>query len=148
MTRLIVALVVGAAAWSAQPAAAQQPAGRDDVKKLEADLQKLRAQADELEARLKKVKGAEGSKGDRGRGWMGWGRWDPQKMKEAWERSRKGRDEAAKHKEADKRAGWWGRYARGRSDRPAAEGRATDVERRLDRIARELEELRRDLKKK
>src|SRR5215470_13254978 len=64
---------------SPRPALAQRPAPRDGssdtVKRLEAELEKLRTQVKEVEARLQKAKEGERRPefGRGGRGWGGWG---------------------------------------------------------------------------
>jgi len=144
MTKTLSILTLAAAAWAVQPAAAQPPAGRDSVKKLEADVEKLRTQLDELEARLKKMKGADAKTTGKEFGGMGWGgnfggpwgrggwgsggwggKMDPEQMKKMMEADGKGGD-----------------------SRPASGSGATDLERRLDRVLTEIEELRRELRRK
>lgn len=60
------AAVVFAVVFSVQPTLAQKgPGPRDEVKKLEAELDKLRGQLREMEARLKKLQGGEKSSSER-----------------------------------------------------------------------------------
>jgi hypothetical protein len=130
---ILGALTVAGVILTAQPAAAQQPSAKD-IKKLQADIDKLRVQLDEIAARLDKMTGGTtkpqakdtpgyGYGGPWGRG--GWGgKWDPEQMKK-----------------------WMESYGKG-PDRTPAESSKSDLERRLDRVLDQLEELRRDLKKK
>jgi hypothetical protein len=62
MRRLLSIAVFGAAFWAAQPAGAQPPrpgrSGGEELRKLETELDRLKAQTKELEAKLAKAKEA------------------------------------------------------------------------------------------
>jgi len=56
MYRLAIALAVATSLGLTTPSLAQGPSSKDDLKKLEAEIAKLRAQLEEAEARLSKMK--------------------------------------------------------------------------------------------
>ncbi len=164
MWKAMSALTLATAVLAVQPAAAQQPSAKD-IKKLQADIDKLRVQLDEIAARLDKLapstakpqgkdstggwgggfggppwaRGGMGGWGGMG-GYGGWGgKADPEQMKKWMEEFGKG--EFGK--------GGFGKGGFGKDgDRKSAESSKSDLERRLDRVLDQLEELRRELKKK
>jgi DNA repair exonuclease SbcCD ATPase subunit len=125
-----------------------QARAQDDVKKLEAELQKLQEQVKDVEAKLKAAKEAAEKKDTRRpgpafgrRGGPGpFGRMDParrQEMREQFEKRMKEREGARTPR------------AFGRDFRRSPETtKSSDVEKRLERILKEVEELRQELKKK
>jgi hypothetical protein len=186
MLRFLAVLVGMASLGVVGPALAQEPrGGRDEVRKLQAELERVRGQLRDLEARLDKAKEAKESKligppwgwwkkdpekmkemmeKFKAKGWekpdpekmkavmerfkgKGWGKFDPAKKKEMWEgfkRKWEEKDREARGPRDRKGPPWAERYARD-FRRP---GESADLERRLERIVRELEELRRDLRRR
>jgi len=129
---------------SPRPALAQRAprdSSSDTVKKLEAELEKLRAQVKEVEARLQKAKEGERRPefGRGGRGWGGPGRG-------GWGGHGRGRGPGARPLEGTERKPDSKKEAK-KDDRRETRGSA-DLERRLDRLARELEELRREIRRR
>jgi hypothetical protein len=143
--RLLFAAAFGVLLATARPALAQGKP-KDDVKKLEAELAKLRGHLEALQARLTKAKEARAKKES--------GKKGPFAAKEAGRKGKhgahKGRDHKGQHgfhKWAHRGWGaWWraGRFGR----RPDAAPKSSSVEQRLERLQRDLEALRRELKKK
>jgi len=88
MVKTLSAGILAALLWVVQPAAAQTPSGSDDVKKLESELDKLKKQLQDTEARLSKAKDEAAKKEDRkptlpfGPG----GKIDPEQLKKLKER--------------------------------------------------------------
>ena len=149
--RRILSLALLPGLWAAQPAAAQPPRpksprpGGDEVRRLEAELDKLKAQVKELEERLSRHK-----QEDRRPDGRDGGR-DEARRPEGREG---GRDEARRPGgPGGPRFGppWKGPWAGGfgKGGPPwmgqHAGGGSADFTRRLDRIIGELEELRRDV---
>src|SRR5262245_5722148 len=141
MVRMLFVAALTVALGVARPAQAQRPSsGRDDVKKLEAELARLKEQVKETEARLEKAKADDRKDGDRrddrggprgrfGRGPMpfgGPGRGFPGRGPGGFGPPGRGGREGPGRPDADK----------------------SNVDKRLDRIEKELEQLRKDLGKK
>ncbi|HKB38287.1 MAG TPA: hypothetical protein VKD72_17710 [Gemmataceae bacterium] len=131
---------------SPRPALAQRAprdSSSDTVKKLEAELEKLRAQVKEVEARLQKAKEGERrpefGRGRPGRG--GWGGWGGP-VRGGWGGHGRGRGPGARPLEGTERK------PDSTKDDAKKDDRRTDLERRLDRLARELEELRREIRRR
>ncbi len=138
-----------------------------DVKKLESELDSLRTRVAELEAKIKEKSGSEKKldkavksevkkddpKDKHHRGGPPWmrGKMDPEKMKEMREHFEKRRAEWAKHGHRGRGPHPFMMFPRPPHGwgppRPSA-SRNDDLNRRLDRILREVEELRREVSKK
>jgi hypothetical protein len=151
MWRLMCVAALAASVCLIRPASA--PA-QDDVKKLEAELTKLRGQVQEVEARLKKAKEEAAKKDEKrptapGAGWGGrgprggFGRMDPDRMKEMREQFEKMRGERGR---GFGRGGFGAPWLR-REAAPPEAAKTADVEKRLDQILKELEALKKELKK-
>ena len=173
MWRFLFVAALAAAIWTDRPALAQPSSSKDDVKKLEAELDKLRSQTKDVEARLQKAKddkrpssprGQFGSWGRMdpdqmkkmmeqfgGKGGMGWGRMDADQMKKMMEQFMKPAEKKEAKKD-DKRAaspwGYSGSWSGRDFRRPSEATKSSDLERRMDRLLKEVEELRPDIKKK
>lgn len=199
MWRMLPMLVLGVV-LSPVPAQAQKPADSEEVKHLQAVLDKLRQQIKEVEARLDKARQQAAAKKPAARPMSPWADFDPEKAKEMRERFEKRREQA--RKEGKPFGPMWGgrldpekakamreqfekmRAARkqGGADKKSGKGEASkatprfnpqafkgrgpwggragfgpaagkgpggaDLESRLDRLAKELESIRAELKAK
>jgi DNA repair exonuclease SbcCD ATPase subunit len=193
MGRLTALIALAALVWFPGQSSAQP--SPEEIKKLEAQRDRLQAQVKELEAQLRKVKEAAGKKDERP-SFTPFGRMDAQRLEELkklaeqfkdgkWDSkdvdairkwaeqfrdSRSGgtdpskmtRDQLEKaYKEAlerlerrdGDRGGWggWGRGWGGWRDsdrRPAEAEKGNELERRLDRLIKEMEELKRDIRRR
>ncbi len=170
--------IFAALVWAVQPAAAQAPATADDVKKLEAEVAKLRDQLQAAEARLKEAKAATDKKGDKkpmlpfGPG----GNFDAEQLKKLRERLggkdgplgnldpdqiKKMVEQAQKMREQfGGKGGGFGRFdpeqlkkmreqfGRRQEKKPEQKEVSPDIEKKLDRLLKEVEELRKEIRKK
>jgi outer membrane murein-binding lipoprotein Lpp len=170
MWRLVFVIALGGLIC-ASPVQGQGPKGKEDVKKLQAELSRLKERMQELEARIKKAKGeatrAAGKRPDsghhhrhhKGKGWakgkewakgkdfgkgkewargkdFGKGRFDPEKMQEFRNMMEKARKEMQK------------KFGEKKDVKTPLAKPSADLEQRLDRILREVEELRREIRQK
>jgi hypothetical protein len=138
MARWLIVAGLAAALCVGRPATALAQPGKDDVKKLETELDKLKAQIKDVEARLEKAKDAA----------------KKEEAKKTGERDR-GRDFRGQFERGSRGFGGFGGFGRGFGApqfggprRSEAESKPSDVEKRLDRLAKEIEELRKEIKKK
>jgi hypothetical protein len=158
MKRMLLVAALFAAVGRAASAVAQPPGGfkkkgppaaeQNELKDLEALVQKLRAQLEDVETQLKKLKGAAekdaerpfgppgGFGGFKGKGFP-FGKKDAEKSKD--EKSPPEKEEGKKQ---------FGKKGVGAPAGAPDKSEASGVEERLDRLIRELEALRRDLKQK
>jgi hypothetical protein len=156
-------------------AAAQAAAEQDDVKSLEAALQKLRSQLDDVEARLKKSKAAQepekkdgfkgfGPKGSQGPGGFGPGGADKKGFGPAFAPGSDGfkgfgkkgfgpgpdgfKGIGKKGFGPDNKDSFKGIVKKEEKAAPPGPVGSASIEDRLDRLLRELEEIRRELRQK
>jgi hypothetical protein len=156
MKRMLTVIALFAAVCVARSAVAQGPGGfgfkkkgfpgageADGIRKLTAELEKLRVQLDEVERLLKKAQGTpaketpsfgkwDGWKGFDKKGFAEWKGWGPPWAGADWKKGFGPKDFGQK------------KFERPAVGRPAS----SDIDERLDRLTRDLEELRRALKKR
>jgi uncharacterized phage infection (PIP) family protein YhgE len=172
MFRMLNAAILAGLLWVVQPAAAQAQPSADDVKKLEAEIEKLKSQIQEAEARLKKAMAGAAKKEEKqpappkGRG----DKRDPEQLKKTLEKLRgvdgplgkidfeqmkKLMELAAKAQEQfggnldieqlkKLRELAWNRGGK----KAEAKEASSDIDKKLDRILKEIEELRKEIRKK
>lgn len=164
MWRLASLAVVGIAIGTAEPAQAQRgPGGRggndgsNDMRQLQADLDKLKSVLKDLEAKLKKAKDSGMRRDDRRPEPRGDGRFSPQSRGFGGRDGRPGMGRGPAGRSDGHygmgRGPGGGRQVQGHSPGgfappSSSRGSSSSVERRLDKIEKDLEDLKRELRRK
>jgi hypothetical protein len=185
MVKMLSAGILAALVWIVQPAAAQAPVDKDDVKKLEKEVEQLKKRLQDTEALLKKVKGEAAKKDDKPeKPFRRRGGFDPDQLKQLRDRlggkdgplanldvdqikkmlemAEKMREQGEKMREQFGKDFPFGKIdpeqlkkLRDLRGKPKAEEKkleekkpAEDIEKKLERLLKEVEELRKEIKKK